>query len=72
MPSYVHINIPLYLYKTLEDLSMEEGCKNVEEFMMNDIRKKVAKYNAEKDGYELSDEDEERIKKRLRELGYMD
>jgi hypothetical protein len=45
---------------------------NIEDYITHTLRVEVAKYNMEQDGEWISKEEEELIKKRLRELGYLD
>jgi len=73
MVGYKNISIPVPLYDRLESMAKENNFKNIRAFIIHLIRETVSRYNAEKDGiFFLTDNDEEKIKKRLKELGYMD
>lgn len=69
--SMVNFKIPKPLYKRLEDASIETNL-NVRQLIIHILRTEVAKYNAEEDNIDISSKEEEHIKKRLRELGYLD
>jgi hypothetical protein len=73
MTGYKCINIPKQLYNRLEDIYYEyKNTESFDEFILKCLRERVAVYNAEKNGFELSEDDEDKIKKRLKELGYLD
>lgn len=71
MTGYKSISIPKVMYDRLKDLSIDSECNTVNEFIIKSLRERIAVYEAEKDGFELSKDDEERIKERLKELGYI-
>jgi hypothetical protein len=72
MKSYTNIRIPITLYNRFKDMLPSVRFDSVEEYLIYVLRVEVAKYNMEQDGEELSEEEEELIKKRLRELGYLE
>ena len=72
MVSYANIRIPVSLYNRYKDMLTNTKMKSVEDYITYVLRVEVAKYNMEEDGEHLSKEEEELIKKRLRELGYLD
>jgi len=72
MKSYTNIKIPITLYNRYKDMLPSVSFDSVEDYLIYVLRVEVAKYNMEQDGEELSKEEEELIKKRLRELGYLE
>jgi len=66
------VNIPDELYKTIEEKLEEFGFKTVDEYVVF-VLEEVIKGDAE-EGEEkvFSEEEEEVIKQRLRDLGYLD
>jgi len=69
---FVSIKIPMKIYQKIE--SMREGTnhKSLSDFIVTLLEEKIARYTAEKDGYTLTSDEEDAIKSRLRELGYLD
>jgi len=65
------IQIPDTLKHRLEDMMNETSFNNLSEYIWHLLRKEVARYNASKDGVILSIDDEEKIKERLKQLGYI-
>jgi len=67
----MNFEIPKSLYDRLNDCVPCTEYDNVRDFILSILRREIAKYNAEQDSIDLTDEDEERIKMRLKELGYL-
>jgi len=61
----VKIEISDKLYKALEKNAKESGFKNVNEYLEFILKELVA------DEEEISQEDEEKMKERLKQLGYL-
>jgi len=72
MNGYTNIKIPVGLYNRYKDMMINTEYKTVEDYMLYVLREEVAKYNMVEDGYELTEDEEEAIKVRLRALGYLD
>ena len=64
------VKIPEGLYKLIEENLKELGAKSVEEFVVNAAR--VALQEATNRKLEINEKEKEEIKRRLRELGYID
>ncbi|HHF58049.1 MAG TPA: hypothetical protein ENL41_01330 [candidate division WOR-3 bacterium] len=64
------VKIPEGLYKLIEENLKELGAKSVEEFVVNAAR--VALQEATNRKLEIDEKEKEEIKRRLRELGYID
>lgn len=64
------VKIPEGLYKLIEEHLEELGAKSVEEFVVNAAR--VALQETTNRKLEIDEEEKEEIKRRLRELGYID
>jgi len=64
------VKIPEGLYKLIEEHLEELGAKSVEEFVINAAR--VALQEATNRKLEIDEKEKEEIKRRLRELGYID
>lgn len=71
MSSFISIKIPKKLYDRLDAIAESNSNGDVEELIFNTLRERIAKFDAEQDGHELTEDEEERIKERLRELGYL-
>jgi hypothetical protein len=73
MSGVKHIPLPVSLYNRLKDIMIDVNAKgNVNDFVVKCLRERLAVYDAQKEGFKLEENDEERIKRRLRELGYLD
>lgn len=72
MNGYRSVKLPIGLYNRFKDMLIDTEHKNIEDYMIYVLREEVAKYNMKEDGYELTEEEEEKIKQRMRELGYLD
>lgn len=70
--SYANVRIPITLYNRYRDMLSSSTFNNIEDYITHTLRVEVAKYNMEQDGEWISKEEEELIKKRLKELGYLD
>lgn len=68
---YKNIKIPLSLYNRLEDMLTDNKFMSVGDFIIDTLRTEVAKYNVKQDGIGLTENDEELIKQRLKELDYI-
>lgn len=64
------ISIPVSIFKKIEKLTVKENIDSVEEYVVKLLEKKIAEEQNEDDRF--SKEDEEKVKKRLKSLGYMD
>jgi hypothetical protein len=65
------ITILYKLYESVRDIAQDYNLK-VHEYIIKCLREVTAEYNATNDGFEISKEERETIKKRLRDLGYLD
>ena len=66
----ITVKIPDSLFKRIEKALAETDKNTVEEYIISLLEKKVPAEPAQEES--LSDEDEEKIKERLKALGYMD
>jgi len=64
------ILIPVSIFRKIEKLAEKENIDSVEEYVVKLLEKEAAKKQNEDDKF--SKEDEEKVKKRLKALGYMD
>jgi hypothetical protein len=62
--------IPVSIFRKIEKLAEKENIDSVEEYVVKLLEKEAAKEKNKND--EFSKEDEEKVKKRLKALGYMD
>jgi hypothetical protein len=60
------ITIPENIHKLIEEKIMDTDDSSVEEYVVKLLKENLGMENG------LSDEDEEKVKQRLRALGYMD
>ncbi len=67
---YTTISIPVPLYEKVKKMIQDTGFSSVSDYVTYILRELVASYEEEKLGF--TKEDEERIKRRLRALGYLD
>ena len=65
------IDIPNSLYDRINKILKVSGCKNVEEFIIDNIREILVDYEKVHSSITLSEEDEKKIKERLEQLGYL-
>ncbi len=70
---YTTVSIPVTLYERIKNIIKDTGFTSVSDFVTYVLREVVAMYESEKsseyDG--LSEEDLEKIKRRLKALGYL-
>jgi metal-responsive CopG/Arc/MetJ family transcriptional regulator len=64
------VSIPASLYKKIEETIKGTGDASVSDYIAKALREKLAK--EEKKGDSFSEEDEEKVKERLKALGYID
>ena len=64
------VEIPKDLYKQIEEKIAHSGESSVEGFVIALLKEKLSSNQAESES--LSSEDEEKVKERLKALGYMD
>jgi len=64
------VTIPTALYQKIEKEIADSEFKSVEEYIIKTLEEKLPKDSAGEDA--LSAEEEEKVKERLRALGYMD
>jgi len=67
---YTPVEIPTDLYEKIEEKIKHTEVSSVANFITTLLKEKLAKDQAETDS--LSSEDEEKVKERLKALGYMD
>lgn len=65
---YVKVSIPKSLYKKIEEEIKNKGESSVSDYIISVLKKNIAENKTE----EFSEEDEEKVKQRLKALGYMD
>lgn len=64
------ISVPVSIFKQIEKLAEKENIESGEEYIVKLLEKKIKEEQGS--GDEFSKEDEEKVKKRLKALGYMD
>ncbi|MBD3413845.1 MAG: CopG family transcriptional regulator [Candidatus Aminicenantes bacterium] len=64
------ISIPFSLFKDAENLAKKKNLDSVEKYIVQILDEKIAQEKDQDDKF--SKEDEEKVKKRLKALGYMD
>ncbi len=64
------VSIPASLYKKIEETIKGTGDTSVSDYIAKALREKLAQ--EEKKGESFSQEDEEKVKERLKALGYID
>lgn len=67
---YTPVEIPTDLYEKIEEKIKNNELSTVADFITTLLKEKLAKDQEETDS--LSSEDEEKVKERLKALGYMD
>ncbi len=67
---YTPVEIPTDLYEKIEEKIKNTDVSSVADFITTLLKEKLAKDQEETDS--LSSEDEEKVKERLKALGYMD
>jgi len=60
------------IYSVLEARSSEKDFEKTDEYVRYLLKQVVEKIKKEKQGSEYSEEEEKKVKKRLKDLGYMD
>lgn len=65
----MNIELPDDLYEKMQEIAREVGI-TIEKYLVLIVREKIDAY--EKENQALSQEDEEKIRERLRALGYVD
>jgi len=68
---YTTVSIPRPLYERIKSLIKDTGFKSVSDYVTYILREVVSMHESEKYVEELSEEDLEEIKKRLKSLGYI-
>ena len=68
---YTTVSIPRPLYERIKSLIKDTGFKSVSDYVTYILREVVSMHESEKYVEELSEEDLEEIKRRLRSLGYI-
>ena len=66
----IAVSIAQSLYKRIEEEIKNTGDESIEAYINKVLNEKLAGEKSDSD--ELSDEDEEKVKERLKALGYMD
>jgi hypothetical protein len=64
------ILIPVSVFKKIKKLAEKENIDSVEKYVVKLLEKEIAEKQNENDKF--SKDDEEKVKKRLKALGYMD
>jgi metal-responsive CopG/Arc/MetJ family transcriptional regulator len=64
------VSIPASLYKKIEETIKGTGDASISDYIAKALREKLAE--EEKKGDSFSQEDEEKVKERLKALGYID
>ncbi len=64
------ISIPVSIFQQIEKLAESAGKDSVEDYIVKLLEEKIAE--EKKKSSEFSKDDEEKVKKRLKALGYMD
>ena len=67
---FTDISIPTHLYKEIEAKIKEMDMATVQEYVIKVLKDSLAK--EEKEGEGLSKDEEDKVKERLKALGYMD
>lgn len=66
----INIEIPMELYHKIENRIKEKGTESAADFIIRTLEEKMGETPPASD--EISQDDEEKIKERLKALGYMD
>jgi hypothetical protein len=64
------ISIPVSIFNRIEELADKAKVDSAEEYIVSILEEKIAENQGKND--EFSKEDEEKVKKKLKALGYMD
>jgi len=72
MNEKIKIEIPASLFKRIKNISTELGVKDINIFIVDLLRNAISEYEAELSKEEYTPEELEKIKDRLRSLGYLD
>ncbi len=68
---YTTVSIPVSLYERIKDLIKDTGFKSVSDYVTYVLREIVAMHEAERSSEPFTEEDVERIKQKLKALGYL-
>jgi len=69
---YTTVSIPVTLYNRIKKLIEETGFTSVSDYVTYVLREVVAMHEESKRAEPFTEEDKERIKQRLKALGYID
>ncbi len=69
---YTTVSIPITLYNRVKKLIEETGFTSVSDYVTYVLREVVAMHEESKKAQPFTEEDRERIKQRLKALGYID
>lgn len=67
---FVNVQIPVDLYKRIEHRIKEEGAESAADYIIKTLEKNMIEESSETE--KISENEEEKIKERLKALGYMD
>jgi hypothetical protein len=67
---FVNVQIPIDLFKRIEHRIKEEGTESAADYIIKTLEKKMMEESLETE--KISENEEEKIKERLKALGYMD
>ena len=67
---FIDISIPATLYKEIETKIKDMDVESVQDYVIKVLKDSLPK--SEKEGEELSKDEEDKVKERLKALGYMD
>ena len=67
---FVNVQIPVDLYKRIEHRIKEEGTESAADYIIKTLEKNMLEESSETE--KISENEEEKIKDRLKALGYMD
>jgi len=65
-----NVSIPASLYKKIEEIIKDSDIPSVSSYVAKVLREKISQ--EETSGQDFSKEDEEKVKERLKALGYLD
>lgn len=69
---FTTVSIPTPLFRKVEERIKDTGFTSVSSYVTYVLREIVAEGEKEEEEHPFSDEDEERVKERLRRLGYLE
>ena len=67
---FVNVQIPVDLYNRIEHRIKEEGTESATDYIIKTLEKNMLEESSETE--KISENEEEKIKERLKALGYMD